>query len=89
MAQCVQQKHGAVYMYLQGRLDVRDAASSSFLNEVAATLKELQSLCGDDFLAYLHSTAIPATKLPSNVQVKSTCNPVAAFASLRAQGGSA
>ena len=56
-------------MYLQGRLDVRDAASSSFLNEVAATLKELQSLCGDDFLAYLQSTAIPATRLPSNVQV--------------------
>ena len=56
-------------MFLQGRLDVRDAASSSFLNEVAATLKELQSLCGDDFLAYLQSTAIPATKLPSNVQV--------------------
>lgn len=56
-------------MILQGRLDVRDAASSSFLNEVAATLKELQSLCGDDFLAYLQSTAIPATKLPPNVQV--------------------
>lgn len=63
-------------MLLQGRLDVRDAASSSFLNEVAATLKELQALCGDDFLAYLQSTAIPATKLPPNVQVHSTVNPI-------------
>lgn len=63
------QKHTLVSISLQGRLDVRDAASSSFLNEVAATLKELQMLCGDDFLAYLQSTAIPATKLPSSVQV--------------------
>ena len=54
---------------LQGRLDVRDAASSSFLTEVAATLKDLQSLCGRDFLVYLQSSALPATKLPSNTQV--------------------
>ena len=55
---------------LQGRLDVRDAASSTFLTEVAATLKDLQSLCGTDFLVYLQSSALPATKLPSNAQVR-------------------
>ena len=61
---------------LQGRLDVRDAASSSFLTEVAATLKNLQSLCGNEFLAYLQSTAIPATKLPTNAQVQCTERPL-------------
>ena len=82
-------KHSKVNTFLQGRLDVRDAASSSFLNEVAATLKELQSLCGDDFLAYLQSTAIPATKLPSNVQVRTKYSPDIVLASLRAQIGPA
>ncbi|KAL3158479.1 hypothetical protein ABBQ38_010711 [Trebouxia sp. C0009 RCD-2024] len=66
----VQQIGGHVCLQgvFQGRLDVRDAASSSFLTEVAATLKDLRSVCGNDFLAYLQSTAIPATKLPSKAQ---------------------
>ena len=48
---------------------MRDAASNAFLTEVAATLKDLQMLCGNDFEGYLQSSAMPATNLPTNVQV--------------------
>lgn len=59
----------AQMLYTQGGVDVRDAASSTFLTEVAATLKDLQARCGNDFSAYLQSTAMPATELPSSTQV--------------------
>lgn len=50
---------------------MRDAASSTFLTEVAATLKDLQTLCEHDFSAFLQSSAVPATNVPANVQVRS------------------
>lgn len=55
--------------YTQGGVDVRDAASSTFVTEVAVTLKDLQALCGNEFSAYVRSTAMPATDLPSSTQV--------------------
>lgn len=58
-----------LWIKAQGGLDVRDAASNTFLTEVAATLKDLQMLCGNDFEGYLQSSAMPATNLPTNVQV--------------------
>ncbi len=61
-------KHSQM-LHTQGGVDVRDAASSTFLTEVAATLKDLQALCGNDFSAYLQATAMPATDLPNSTQV--------------------
>lgn len=61
-------KHARM-LHTQGGVDVRDDASSTLLTEVAATLKDLQALCGNDFSAYLQSTALPATELPSSTQV--------------------
>jgi hypothetical protein len=58
---------------LQGGLDVRDAASSTFLTEVAASLKDLQKLCGADMTAYVQTSSLPPTKLPQHVQVQFAC----------------
>ena len=56
-------------MSLQGGLDVRDAASSTFLTEVASSLKDLHKLCGGDMTSYLQASGLPPTKLPQHVQV--------------------
>ncbi|KAL0051899.1 hypothetical protein WJX82_004175 [Trebouxia sp. C0006] len=90
----VQQIGGHVCLQgvFQGGVDVRDAASSTFLTEVAATLKDLQALCGNDFSAYLQSTAMPATELPNSTQeelvfhiLQSEAKDLKAFIRLRLQ----
>ena len=48
---------------------MRDAASSTFLTEVASSLKDLHKLCSTDMTTYLQTSGLPPTKLPQHVQV--------------------